>query len=135
MQQNFQSQTNYSFIFALLAMLNKFGKMTAIFNSEAQISTWLAGGTSVASSQHFHGKNPSLDDTNNHCELISMLLHNEEVPLSKSQARILTRSMLNYMTNQVYTYRASAVYRAIQRIANRSGAAGIKTLLVAIYNK
>lgn len=64
-----------------------------------------------------------------------MLLYNEEVPLTKDQTRILTRSMLNYMTNQVYTYRASAVHRAVQRMANRSGATGIKTLLVSILNK
>lgn len=55
----------------------------------------------------FFDKSPSLADVTNHVDLIATVLYNEDVPLSKAQIRVLTNALIEYATNEAYTFRGN----------------------------
>ena len=136
LQQSFQSISNYSQLLALMNLLDsKLDKFVPIFNSEAQVSSWITSGQSVVSQKSFMTKNPGLADVRNHLGLIGQLLHNDAVPLTKAQTRQLVQNLLEYTTNEVYTFRGNLVYTAVERIASRAGSDTIFSLLEALLVK
>ena len=68
----------------MMALLNKLEKFVALFNSEEQVSGWLANGLSVVGKAAFFAKLPDLADVSNHLSLITAVLHNPEAPLTKA---------------------------------------------------
>ena len=135
-QLNFQSQTNFSQLLGLMGLINKLGseKFAQVFNSEAQVSQWLSGISPVSNLSNYFSKLQNLADVQNHLGLIRSVLHNsEQVALNKAQTRVLTNALLEFATNEVYTYRAEPVYRTFEAIAQR-GAPGF-VLLEALLVK
>lgn len=63
-----------------------------------------------------------------------MLYNSDQVPLTKVQTTILTNTLLEYATNEVYTFRGEPVYRTFEAIAKRGGEQGF-ALLEAIFVK
>ena len=68
----------------MMALLNKLEKFVPLFNSEEQVSGWLANGLSVVGKAAFFAKLPDRADVSNHLSLITAVLHNAEVPLTKA---------------------------------------------------
>ena len=135
MNRNFSSIKNYSFMLALMSLLHKLDKFVAVFNSEEQVSSWLAGGRSVVTKTSFFEKSPSLADVTNHVDLIATCLYNEEVHISKAQTRSLTTGLIEYAVNEVYTFRGSQVYKAFEKVAKRAGPAKTFILIEALLVK
>ena len=114
---------------------NKLGRFINIFSSEQQISHWLTGGTSVVSGIAFLNKKPSFVDVRNHLDLIGSILHNDQVVLTKQQTRILSRNLLDYATNEVYTFRGNQLYSAVERIAAHANLETLYALFEAFLVK
>lgn len=121
-----------------MALVNKLGagKFVQMFNSESQVSQWITSGRSIVGNlQAYFSKLPSLADVTNHLSIIKTLLHNSEaVTLPRAQTKTLTSALLEYATNQVYTFRSDSVYRTFEAIAKRDTEAGFK-LLEALFVK
>jgi hypothetical protein len=120
---------------ALMSLLLKLNRFVSVFNSESQVSGWLAGGQSVVTKTSFFDKSPSLADVTNHVDLIATVLYNEDIPLSKAQIRVLTNVLIEYATNEAYTFRGNNVYRAYEKVAKRAGPVKIGTMIEALFSK
>ena len=94
-------------------------KFVESFNSDVTVSKWLTLGNSVVGHlPEYFAKNPSNADVKNHLSLITTIMYNSDpVTLTKLQIRVLTNTLLEYATNEVYTYRGEPVYRAFEAAA------------------
>ena len=120
---------------ALLSLLLKLNRFVSVFNSESQVSSWLTGGTSVVTRNSLFDKLPNLADVTNHVDLIATLLYNEEIPLFKAQTRILITGLIEYATNEAYTFRGNKVYKAFEKVAKRAGPLKIATMIESLFSK
>ena len=68
----------------MMVLLDKLEKFVPLFNSEDQVSGWLANGLSVVGKAAFFAKLPDLADVSNHLSVITTVLHNSEIPLTKA---------------------------------------------------
>ena len=111
-KQNFNSVTNSSLLLALIGLLNSFGRLEQVMNSQASAQKWLTQ-SGFANTEQYFTKNPSLQDTTNHLGLIRRLLFNQEYGLQKAQEKVLMNTLLEYVTNEDYNFRPDVVYRAV----------------------
>lgn len=114
---------------------NKLDKFINVFTQESQVASWISSGQSVISQKAFFSKRPVFIDVRNHLDLLSTLLHNDQVALNKQQIRNLTKNLLEYATNEVYTFRGNLLYSVVEKIASRASPDTLYTLIEALIVK